>query len=435
MATKTVVCPDCGAAAAPGRYACSECGALLASVAVTPRTWSATEDRESSDAPAQTETVAASTATIAASAASSRVDDDPEPSPLEPPVQEAARPEPVPAPEWPDPSPAPEWPDVAAARQAIPRRRRSTATAFDEDAPLGSADPGRDPVEPDALRDHAGDGDLEEVTAAEVAAAEVSWPTREAAPFFSPVEPGPLPGPEPAVAPTAPVAALPPADPAPVAPSWPPTGDNGAIARPTPRTPAGAYLPPSAVLPPLDGGGDAARAMALSGAASLPAAARASARGAWTDRASAALGSALQGIDLTVDGTRQAIVIGAGIVALGLLLPWLNGPANEGALAGYIDRWGLAGPGMWLVLLGIVALAVIAGSSGRAAAWPVGLPAIGVACFLGGVLWPYVLGGFGRSIGVWVVLAGAIVLAAGGVLDRRDRHSGSEPGVSTGEGR
>ncbi|MBA2720310.1 MAG: hypothetical protein H0U52_13885, partial [Chloroflexi bacterium] len=41
MATKTVVCPECGSPAAPGRYACAECGALLAAVAVTPRVYDA----------------------------------------------------------------------------------------------------------------------------------------------------------------------------------------------------------------------------------------------------------------------------------------------------------------------------------------------------------------------------------------------------------
>src|SRR5215207_1372679 len=38
MATKTVVCPECGSPAARGRYSCSECGALLASVGMQPRT-------------------------------------------------------------------------------------------------------------------------------------------------------------------------------------------------------------------------------------------------------------------------------------------------------------------------------------------------------------------------------------------------------------
>ena len=37
MATKTVVCPECGSEAERGRYACSECGALLAAVAMAPR--------------------------------------------------------------------------------------------------------------------------------------------------------------------------------------------------------------------------------------------------------------------------------------------------------------------------------------------------------------------------------------------------------------
>src|SRR5688500_6523236 len=33
MATRTVVCPECDAPLAPGRFACGECGALLATVA------------------------------------------------------------------------------------------------------------------------------------------------------------------------------------------------------------------------------------------------------------------------------------------------------------------------------------------------------------------------------------------------------------------
>ena len=38
MATKLLVCPECASAIAPGRFACTSCGALLASVATAPRT-------------------------------------------------------------------------------------------------------------------------------------------------------------------------------------------------------------------------------------------------------------------------------------------------------------------------------------------------------------------------------------------------------------
>src|SRR5690349_14211999 len=43
MATKTVVCPECGEAAAPGRYACADCGALLAAVGTFARRWEESE--------------------------------------------------------------------------------------------------------------------------------------------------------------------------------------------------------------------------------------------------------------------------------------------------------------------------------------------------------------------------------------------------------
>jgi phosphatidylserine synthase len=91
-------------------------------------------------------------------------------------------------------------------------------------------------------------------------------------------------------------------------------------------------------------------------------------------------------------------------------------------LANYLDRWGLAGPGVWLVLIGLVALATIAGSSGRTASWPVGLPAVVAAAFLAGLVWPYAVGGFGRSIGIWIVVIGAVVLLVGGLLARQARH-------------
>jgi hypothetical protein len=52
-----------------------------------------------------------------------------------------------------------------------------------------------------------------------------------------------------------------------------------------------------------------------------------------------------------------------------------------------------------------------------------GLPAVTLATLLVGLLWPYLFGFLGHGVGIWVVLAGAILLLAGGLLDlRAGRH-------------
>ena len=70
MATKTAVCPECGAAAGPGRYACAECGALLAAVGTMPRSWpttSTTGAEQTVEATASAETAVASATPSASS--------------------------------------------------------------------------------------------------------------------------------------------------------------------------------------------------------------------------------------------------------------------------------------------------------------------------------------------------------------------------------
>ena len=131
---------------------------------------------------------------------------------------------------------------------------------------------------------------------------------------------------------------------------------------------------------------------------------------------------ALSSARVTADAARGAVAVGAGIAALGMLLPWVNTLPGASPLANYLDRWGLAGPGVWLILIGLVVLGTIAGSSGRTASWPVGLPAVIGAAFLAGLIWPYAVGGFGRSIGIWIVAVGAVVLLVGGLLARQARH-------------
>jgi hypothetical protein len=326
MATKTVVCPECGSAAGPARYACAECGAMLAAVGPAQRTRKA----------------AAGTAA-----------------------------------------------DADLARIGQPEG----ANQLDGTDPIGPADVLHD------LLSSAPTDDTTAATAATVATA-----------------------PSDSIAATAAIA---------TAPSWPPAGDHGPLPAPEPRTPAGAYLPPSAVLPPLDGaiavgglagpiGTGAIAFAARSGA--IPDSAPSAPIGSWVGRGSAALTDGLGSIRVPAETSRGAVAVGAGLAAVGILLPWVNTLPGANPLANYLDRWGLAGPGLWLVLMGLLALGAVAASSGRAASWPVGLPAIIVAAFLVGLVWPYVAGAFGRSIGIWFVSCGAIVLLVGGLLDRRGRH-------------
>jgi hypothetical protein len=117
------------------------------------------------------------------------------------------------------------------------------------------------------------------------------------------------------------------------------------------------------------------------------------------------------------------VASGAGIVALGLLLPWVNTLPGASPIANYLERWGLAGPGSWLVLAALVVLALVASGSGRVGSWPVGLPGTVMAAFVAGLIWPYAMGTAGRPIGIWVVAVGAVVLAAGGLLALGARHA------------
>jgi hypothetical protein len=407
MATKTVVCPECGSPSEPGRYACSVCGALLASVALTARAWTGDTDADQADA-------AGGMPNSAPEPADDTLDDTtdapaPAPAAILVPDTESIEPAEV-APAGVDADDAP-----LAATSA-------DSAAFDEDAPLqasaasavGAATPEPPPASlPSVLHDPEGDDD--------------AVPGLGAADPAMDLADRPAPGGErvPAEQPT-----------------WPTAPDREPVIEPRFRTPAGAYLMPSAVLPPADTGlpsrpfaaatppaATPAAAVAAMPASPAPGASAIAAASGWASRLSAALADGSAGIRVTGDGARRAVAVGAGFIALGILLPWVNGLPGAGPVAGYLDRWGMAGPGVWLVFLVLAALATVAASSGRAAAWPVGLPGIVAAAFVFGLVWPYIVGGFGRSIGIWVVLVGAAVLLVGGLLDMRPRHDPGEPPV------
>jgi hypothetical protein len=434
MATKTVVCPVCGSASAPGRFACSECGALLVAVAMSPR-GRVSDALGRGDAEATEMVPARVTGATEARLRPRRRTSGKvaaiDPAPAEEPVAALEPPpvrEPAPMQQLSGARAATAADPVAAARPVatVDAHRESfddasapfdenapfdASAPFDENAPLAAAV--RRPTQPAVLHD---------------------LPDRSGSPI-RPDSRAPSVSPAPTVTP-API----PRDPGPPsAPSWPPPGDRGPLAAPKPRIPAGAYLPPSAVLPPLDLPGAASMAVAGAGSAVAGAAVAtpaledapdsASGANAWLGRASTALADALGSIRVAADGSRRAVFAGAGLASLGILLPWINTLPGASPLANYAERWGLAGPGMWLVFLGLLALAAVAAATGRPASWPVGLPAIVAAAFLAGVIWPYIVGGYGRSIGIWVVVAGALVLLVGGLLDRRAHHDRGDASV------
>ena len=208
-------------------------------------------------------------------------------------------------------------------------------------------------------------------------------------------------------------------------PGWPPPGDPGVLVEPFARVPAGSYLPPSAVLPP----GEAAAQAVAHGRPDLQNAIP-PAGGVPTESTRVSAAERLAQLGLPADTPRRVVGIGAVVAALGFLLPWAAVLAGSGLLGDYWTQWGMAGPGHWIVVALLVGLAMLSLVDDRLATVSVGLPAIAIAMLLVGLSWPYLFGFLGKAAGIWVVLFGAILLAAGGLLDlRAGRHDESKPTV------
>jgi hypothetical protein len=453
MATKLIVCPECQAAATPGRYACLSCGALLASVSLDSRPlgqsvaeWLAAApakdhaagtreliaERESTpDAhhddwalrstagppppPVRTQALAAEPI---ASEPSARERWDDEPASVERTAgvtgelsAEEAPVEPAPAPDLmaiirdsTKRSVPPVNPAAKTKARPTPRRRRPDAAALEQIAPLVAPAP-------------PGGAALDQIAEADLAAPGAALAAEDAATGSER---------DPVGAVGAAGLAEPPLVAAQPVPGWPPPGDQGPVPLPAGRAPAGSYLPPSAVLPP---SGALPRVM--------PTAPRngqsASGPGENASRPDAKRGSdvdRLAQLGLPADTPRRLVAIGAVVAGLGFLLPWADVLAGSGLLGDYWTQWGLAGPGHWIVVLLLVGLASLALAGGRFADVPVGLPSAVIAALLVGLSWPYLFGFLDRGVGVWVVLAGAVLVAAGAMLDLRAvRHDDRGPTV------
>lgn len=118
------------------------------------------------------------------------------------------------------------------------------------------------------------------------------------------------------------------------------------------------------------------------------------------------------------------------MAVLGFLLPWVNALGGGGGLLrDYLSYWGLAGPGHWIVAGALLVVVAAAMAERPFARLRVGAIAVATAALLLGLLWTYLFGAAGKSVGVWIVLAGAALLAIGGALDLRRRHDIAVPAV------
>lgn len=124
------------------------------------------------------------------------------------------------------------------------------------------------------------------------------------------------------------------------------------------------------------------------------------------------------------------IAAGSAAAIAGFLLPWSRAiPFATGFT--YLDTWGLATPSHLLVLLLTVVSLALAILPNRVPTWlRTGVAGLVVGGLLLGLVWPYLLDGFGAMIGALVDAAAALLLVIGGLLAvRPQRHAEDEPPV------
>jgi hypothetical protein len=118
-------------------------------------------------------------------------------------------------------------------------------------------------------------------------------------------------------------------------------------------------------------------------------------------------------------------VAGGALSLVGMVLPWSSLTVIGSSGVGYLDRWGLAGPGHLLVVLATLAVLALALLRDRVPLWlGVGLPGLALGGLVVGLTWPYLIGPLGGQLGAWAVaLGGALLMAAGVAAIVLDRHA------------
>ena len=302
---------------------------------------------------------------------------------------------------------------VAGGRRRSHNGTSSTATPATVYAVLAAGEPAADDDADGAFTDDDGD-DVDEAADSAEPNPDDAWtdPSAELAASATAAATWAVAGHAPATT------SAPPAPPAPTVPAWPSTAP-------------GAYVPPP---PPAQVAGPAAPARAWGGyqdvQAVRPPARDVVASASPPDRPSADA-TADEADSVRVDEfVRWLSVAGSALSAVGFLLPWSSTVIGSTG-GGYLDRWGLGTPGHVVVALGLLVVLALALVRNPIPVWVrVGLPGLGLGSLLVGLVWPYLVGPLGSGPGVLIVVAGAMLLGAAGVVAIAvDRNAGSERGV------
>lgn len=436
MATKLLVCPECASEVAPGRFACTSCGALLASVASAPRSLGWTEamtppavnpaspgidepvleavEPEKSESNGHGETIGPAWAHGPLERAPGETD-------LDLTADEATSQTVT--------NPADVQPTDAGA--AAPAAESTAEVGSTTDlAPAADARPDVEtaaPLEVEPVAHVEPDQNIQFDGNVEVARDDAPLALAATAAIGSPAEePAPLVKPGPIVAVAAATLPEPKGEPSwPESRGWPPPGAPQPAPEPAPRPRAGAYLPPSAVLTTVAEAAAAASGSDSSSPAPLPATTSSVPNTVHDGAAAAPWSRRMPDIDRAFPP--QAVLVGTALATLGFLLPWAPIVIGSAHIGSYLDQWGLAAPGNAALLLVFLALGAAASQIDRLPGWArPGLPAVLLSGFLVGLVWPYLFtGALQPSIGVYLTLAAAIVLVVGGLLDLWvSRHAG-----------
>ena len=208
-----------------------------------------------------------------------------------------------------------------------------------------------------------------------------------------------------------------------VAPPMPPT-----LVVAPPLAP-GSYVPPMSAVPavpaapvvPAAPGGPAAPARAWGTAGHLPASLPSG------DRAADAMPPRPSHASHVRGASTWLAVAGAALALAGFLLPWASSVIGARGV-GYFDRWGLAGPGHWLIAIALLVVLTLGILANPVPNWiRSGVAGMILGSLSIGLTWPYLFALPGAQAGALIIAAGAVLLLLAGIAAiATDRHAGTD---------